>query len=467
MLHDRNRDRNRSRDSSVEAAIFAEIHLHLSEFMITAPTPFNQETPAGWWHLLPPGERYPKLSGDGACSYAIVGAGWTGLAAARRLAERAPNARIVVIDAGQIGYGAAGRNSGFLWDLPFLFPADGYHEREAEGRQEIALYRGVIEEMRRFVRAHRVECGWSEIGQYHVAAGIHGRRELSSVETGLSNLQEPFRVLDQAATQAELGTDFYNGAIHTPGTVQINPLALLRALATNMPKNVEIFECSPVTRVDGGPLPRITTETGHISADQILLTTNAYLSAFRGVKAALLPAMTFAGLTGPTDGLSASAAAGSWGAVPAALFGSSLRRLSDGRLLVRNTYAYAGNFRASARLSEQARKRLELSLRRRFPHHSDLHFDHIWGGLVSFFRGAKGCFSEVAPRVHAAATAGMPLSTLYGQVLADVVIGGAASNELDFVRRHSMPARLPPPPLRSVAVRSAAAIRQFRERAEI
>ena len=110
----------------------------------------------GWWHLNGPEAGYPSLQEELSCDYAIVGAGWTGLAAAHRLSNRLPDASIAVIDAGRIGFGAAGRNSGFLYDLPFVFPEDAYRGREEDGRQEIALYRQAIGHLRAFVRDHEV-----------------------------------------------------------------------------------------------------------------------------------------------------------------------------------------------------------------------------------------------------------------------------------------------------------------------
>ena len=169
-----------------------------------------------WWHLLEPGETYPSISGDLSCDYAIVGSGWTGLAAAHRLAEQQPDARIVVLDAGLVGYGAAGRNSGFLFDLPFVFAEDAYRGREADGMQEIALYRDVVAHMRGFVQDHQVDCGWNEMGQYHVAVGADAERELDIIEAGLRNLGERYTRPDGTELQTALGTGYYGAALHTP-----------------------------------------------------------------------------------------------------------------------------------------------------------------------------------------------------------------------------------------------------------
>jgi len=434
----------------------------------------RDDNDSGWWHLEPPGKVYPPISEDLACDYAVVGAGWTGLAAARRLAEGKPNARIVVVDAGAIGYGAAGRNSGFLYDIPFVFGDDAFRGREEEGRREIRLYRAVIDEMRQLVRGRNANCGWSEIGQYHVAVDGPAERELAHIETGLRNLGETYSVLGSRELSAALGTDYYRTAIHTPGTVQVNPLALLRLYADAMPANVEIFERSPVTKIESGAKPRVVMDAGCVTAEAVLLTTNAFLSAFGGLRPRLLPAMTFAGLTKPVGQNGAPAPGGlpQWGLVPASLFGTSMRRLADGRLLVRNTYAYAPDFKGSRGLRARARRRQSLSLRRRFPDMAEIEPEWSWGGVISFFRGANGSFGEVAPNMYAASTSGMPMCVVYGQQLAELALGGGGGGDGDgeglaFVRRRSQPGALPPKPVLGLAARASTGLRQRRAWKEI
>ena len=178
--------------------------------------------------------------------------------------------------------------------------------------------------------------------------------------------------------------------------------------------------------------------------------------------------MTFSSLTEAENrqGTDRSNDLGQWGLVPAALFGTSMRRLKDGRLLVRNTYAYAPAFEAGGSLRTRAFRRHLLSLRRRFPDAEPPHVERSWGGVISLFRGANGFFGEIAPGVFAATTAGMPLCVLYGQQLAEYALGGSG-DALDFVRRRSQPGALPPEPFTGPVARSAAAWHQFRARREI
>ncbi|MGB5580033.1 MAG: FAD-dependent oxidoreductase, partial [Woeseia sp.] len=68
----------------------------------------------GWNSLLPRHDFARSLHADIRCDVAIIGAGYTGIAAARRLAQLAPDCDVVLVDSATIGEGNAGRNSGFL-----------------------------------------------------------------------------------------------------------------------------------------------------------------------------------------------------------------------------------------------------------------------------------------------------------------------------------------------------------------
>ncbi len=426
----------------------------------------RDDNDCGWWQLHQPSGEFSTLTEDLNCDYAVIGAGWTGLAAARRLAEFKPDARIIVLESGQIGNGSAGRNSGFYYDLPFLFPADEFKGREEDGRQEIRLYRSIIGELRDFVSNHNVNCDWSEIGQYHAAVSVEGANELKLIEACLDNLGEDYRTLEPVDFKKALGTDYYRSGIHTPGTVQINPLALIRALANNMPDNVTVYENSPVKRIEGGSRPRLELNSGIVIAGEILLTTNTFVRSFIGARSRLVPLITFASITKPVDSGLVPGGESQWGVVPSGLFGSSMRRLSNNRYLVRSTYAYGADYWGSKRLKARAMERQMLSLRRRFLDAVNFQFDWSWSGLVSFFRGANGWLGEVEPNVYAAVSSGMPLCTLFGQQLAAFVVD-AGGDALDFVLRRSHPAGLPPEPILRYTVRAMTSLRQNQEWMEI
>ncbi|TDB01193.1 FAD-binding oxidoreductase [Halomonas marinisediminis] len=94
----------------------------------------------------------------------VIGAGFIGLAPARRLAELRPGDRVVLLEALRVGLGASGRNTGFVIDLP--------HKRNLEGddlerkQKMLSLNCAAIDDLEALVTLHGVDCGWSRAGKY-------------------------------------------------------------------------------------------------------------------------------------------------------------------------------------------------------------------------------------------------------------------------------------------------------------
>lgn len=80
----------------------------------------------GWFHTSAARTPRPAHIGQKKTRFAIVGAGLTGLAAARQLALNFPNDEVVLIEAQEVGYGWAGRNAGFAIDVPHDIGAKDY-----------------------------------------------------------------------------------------------------------------------------------------------------------------------------------------------------------------------------------------------------------------------------------------------------------------------------------------------------
>src|ERR1700712_4080215 len=84
------------------------------------------DAPCGWFPLTPQRVARPSQSGTRNARWVVLGAGFTGLAAARQLALNFPDDEIVLIEAQEVGYGASGRNAGFAIDLPHDIGAEDY-----------------------------------------------------------------------------------------------------------------------------------------------------------------------------------------------------------------------------------------------------------------------------------------------------------------------------------------------------
>ncbi len=134
------------------------------------PLPTDMRQAPGWYAILPRPAPAKRLKGQQVADWVVVGAGVTGLAAARRLAELAPDARIILLDEYRVGYGASGRNSGFIIDTPHLTEQVDVDSNRRISRLVIAG----LADLEGLVRKHEIDCEWSPRG--HLTAVVESKR---------------------------------------------------------------------------------------------------------------------------------------------------------------------------------------------------------------------------------------------------------------------------------------------------
>ena len=297
----------------------------------------------------------------------------TGLSAARRLGEVRSQDRILLVDARPVGWGASGRNSGFLIDLPHKFDLER-PERDRLHRI-IGLNRAAIASLEAAVRQHDIRCDWSPVGKLQGAVRERGTGMMRKFIEALEFVGEPHEVLDRDGCAAIMGTDYYAGAVFTPGCVLVDPFSLVRGLAANLPANVDL--CDDTAVVGFAPergsfratLRSSMGEERPITANKVILATDPYVPEFGYMKDRILPTITFASITRPLTRTELKGYAGrsNWGLTPADAAGTTLRMTSDNRLLIRNHYAYAPHYRAADRDLIKARNSHRTGIDRRFP----------------------------------------------------------------------------------------------------
>ena len=427
-----------------------------------APSSDTSDAP-GWYAILPPPAPANRLEGRHVADWVVVGAGVTGLAAARRLAELAPEARIILLEEYRIGYGASGRNAGFIIDTPHLTEQ---FDDESNRRVSRLVIAG-LGELEDEVRTHGIECEWSPRG--HLTAVVEGKRVeyLHATCRMLDAMDETYEWLEGDALADEVGTRHYRAAVYTPRTVLVNPAALCRGLGETLPGNVRVYEESPVGRVTPGSPVQIECPEGSISATNVLLTTNAFITKLGMLRRKVFPMLSCASLsrTLTDEEQAAMSGAPDWGITGS----STVRRTLSNRILFRHRLYYTGDFRLSAAMRSELLSAHADGLRRRFPTLDKLDFEHTWAGVFCMTRDWASVFDRLERGVFASlgyAGVGLPRGTISGKLLAELAMGG----ESDLIRDAqalSGPKRLPPEPFLGIGVRARLAWHRWRTRAEL
>jgi glycine/D-amino acid oxidase-like deaminating enzyme len=416
----------------------------------------------GWYAILPQPAPANRLKGHQLADWVVVGAGVTGLAAARRLAELAPEARIILLDEYRVGYGASGRNSGFIIDTPHLSEQVGDETNQRLSRMVVAG----LAELEGLVHKHGIECEWSPRG--HLTAVVESKRveKLHATCRTLDTVDEEYEWLEGDALAEVVGTHHYHAAVLTPRTVLVNPAAMCRGLGETMPGNVEVYEDSPVRRVEPGTPVQIECAEGSISATNVLLTTNAFITKLNFLKRDVFPLIECASLSRPLteDEQAAMGGAPDWGITGYA----TIRRTLSNRILVRHGTFYNGDFRLNQGMRSWLQAAHKKGVLKRFPMLDKLEFEHTWAGVFCMTRNWASYFGRLERGVFASlgySGVGVPRGTISGKLLAEYALG-SESDLIRDVQAVSGPKRLPPEPFLGLGVRARLAWHRWSNRAE-
>ncbi len=430
----------------------------------------KEDATNGWSRILPPREPTPALKGDVRADWLVVGAGFAGLAAARRLAANRPDDHIVLLEAHEVGEGASGRNSGFAIDLPHNV---GGEFEELDGAQGyIRLSRAAIDYLDRCVSENGIECAYTRRGKYHAARTDLGREKiLEPFARTLDGLGEPYRWVDAAALKRELGITYHTSALYTPGGRLMNPAGLTKGLAATLPGNVTLHEHTPVMEVEERNGVRATTPGGSVDAQAMVLAVNGFAPQFSVFKGSLLTFAAHGSLTRPLTDAEHQALGGvdDWGLTPAnSHISVTLRYTTDRRILVRQRFFYAPRLRRPDAEMETIRRDHQRAFAARFPMLPDVTIEHTWRGYVCLSRNHAPGFGRVGPHSFAAVCqngVGVTKGTISGVLAADMACGEDNPLIADM-EEQGKPSPLPAAPLTALGVRARLALDEIRWRRE-
>ena len=411
--------------------------------------------PAGWNTILPQAEAPEPLEAHVTADWLVIGAGFAGLAAARRLSQIDPGGRIALLEARRVADGPAGRNTGFMIDLPHDLQSDDYGGGDAE-RAQIAANRAAIAFARETVEAFGLPReAFDPAGKVNAAATARGVAQNAAYAARLRGMGEDHRLLDADDMRALTGARYYLGGLYTPGAVMLQPALYARGVAAGLRSNrVRVHENSPVAglRREGG-VWRAETPAGSVTAPKAILAVNGHAESFGFFRRRLVHIHLYASMSRALTPAEVRALGGEarWGVTPADPMGSTVRRISGtggDRIVVRNRVDYRPGMESTERRLAQVARDHDRAFRARFPMLDGVTMEHRWGGRLCLSLNGAPAFGEVAEGLVSACCQnglGAARGTLQGMLAADLA-AGRESPHLALMRDAAAPARLPPEP---------------------
>jgi len=425
---------------------------------------------SGWVAMLPARTPRPSLNRTLNADVAIIGGGFAGLSAARRLSQLDPTLKVVILEAGEIAEGATGRNSGFIIDLPHEVSSEDYGGTDSdERRHDIKIHRMAIA----LARDLAVEKGWGKdifdpCGKYNVAMGPQGDKHVASYARQLDSVKEEYRLLDSEEIGEVTGTRSFTSAIFTPGTVIIQPAAYIRGLADSFGGSVKLFEHSPALSFDRqGASWRIKTPNGAVNAGKIVLANNGHAQSFGLFRGVLLHVYTYASMTEAFDPTRLGGQR-SWAATPAFPMGTTVRRVQgdkrDGdRILIRSRYTYNPRMQVSDGAITRAGRIHDRKFEARFPMLKGLRMQYRWAGAMALTWNGVPAFGEVEPGIFAAIACngvGATKATAAGIAAAEAALG-MNSWLVQVFRGFATPKPLPPQPFLTIGATANLSVKEW------
>lgn len=434
---------------------------------------------SGWNAILPPRQAQASLDQNLECDYLIIGAGFAGLSAARRLRQLEPGASIFLLESREVAAGPAGRNSGFMIDLPHALASGSYEGDSSQDLRNIMMNRAAIafaaDAVSEFNFADET---FEPSGKINAAAGKRGNDHNQSYARHLEVLGEPYELLDASAMRDVCGSDYYLGGLHTPGTAVIQPALYVRSLADALTTQAgcRLFENSPVHELSRqGEFWMVRTANGSVRAQRVLLAVNGLIESFGFYRHRLMHINLYASMTRELTSTEVEMLGGveRWGFTPSDPIGSTVRRI-DGRggprLIIRNRCTYE----ASLSLPRERLRQISRDHRRtfdaRFPMLKNVEMEYCWSGRLCLSRNDAWAIGELERGLFSACCQnglGTTRGTIAGIIAAEMASGSNDASLIPDFPVQAQPQRLFPEPFMTVGARGVIKFKEWRAGREL
>lgn len=392
-----------------------------------------------WFRDIGVPERRAPLAGDADYDVCVVGAGYTGLWTAYYLKRERPELRVCVLEREFAGFGASGRNGGWL-SAEFSGSREDYARSHGKGSM-VALQRALmntVDEVVSVTEREEIDADLIKGGMYLVADNEAQRERLQG---HIEYLQEwgywpdDFHMVDPSE-EPRIAVHGAVAAGYSPHAARLHPAKLVVGLAAKVVElGVDVFEDTPVVEIrpgEKGERPAVVTEHGTVRADHVVRATEGFTSTLRGPRRQWRHTHSSMIVTEPISDELWERIGWEGGEVLGDTAHSSIysQRTADGRIAIggRGAPQRLGSAPAEEGLTQpHAIAELWRALTRMFPDVADVPIEHAWAGVL-------GVPKDWSPTVRLDSETGLAwaggyshsgvsTSNLAGRTLRDLILG--------------------------------------------
>ncbi|MBY3259629.1 FAD-binding oxidoreductase [Rhizobium laguerreae] len=396
-----------------------------------------------YWH-----DTAPAFAGaeegpvDGHYDVAVVGGGFTGLGAARQLAKA--GAKVVVLEAEAVGWGASGRNGGHLNNGL----AHSYLAAKAELGTEraIALYKALddsIDTIEALIEEEKIDCSFRRTGKLKLASKPqHFQAIARNFEAVHSEVDSDTALLSADDLKQEIGSPFHGAMLSKKSAMMHMGRYVIGLAEAAKRRGATIFENAAATgHRQADRRHHLKTGRGSVTADAVLVATGAYTpSTFGYFRRRIIAVGSFIIATRPlSEAEIAATMPGNRTCVTSKNIGNYFRLSPDNRLI------FGGRARFSATSDHGSDPKiaatLKASLAEILPQLASVEIDYCWGGLVDITKDRfprAGCHDGVWYAMGYSGH-GAQLSTHLGMLIADAILGRPDRNPMKGLEWPAVP----------------------------
>jgi putative aminophosphonate oxidoreductase len=318
---------------------------------------------------------------------AIVGGGYTGLWTAIMIKQQSPEKQVVVIEKGLCGSGASGANGGCMLTWSTKFPTLKRLFGEEHAAWLVKESEQAVLEIDDFCQQHHIDAQLSLKGVYYTATNQAQTGGMQPVVDELKRLEvNSWRHCQAEELRANAGSPRNIEGFHSPVAASVQPALLARGLRRiAIELGVEIYENTPMIRLDYGQPAIVCTPKGNVQAQQVVLALNAWMvEQFKQFKNSIVVVSSDMVITKPLgDALSQSGWQAGSSVLDSRIFVHYYRDTPDGRLMLGkggNQFSFNNHVDAMFNKPTRYQDLLRKSFDKLFPRLKGAEFAYSWTG---------------------------------------------------------------------------------------